>query len=116
MTTAPHDARTGTTAEADPKTVKAVLSARPMKPVLDEDGNVTGWRGHAYDRHKCVFYATMEQGEIIAPLMAGGGGQTVVLKYLTSSTLAYLASAEDPKLAALIEPIAHERVLAQTRT
>ena len=48
--------------------------------------------------------------------LAGGGGQTVVLKYLTSSTLAYLASAEDPKLAALIEPIAHERVLAQTRT
>lgn len=113
MTAAPHDARTGTTDEADPKTVTAVLSARPMKPILDEDGNVTGWRGHAYDRHKRVFYATAAQGDVIAPLIAAGGGQAVVLKYLVSSTLAYLASAEDPKLAALIEPIAHERVLAE---
>lgn len=94
------------------RTVVAELSSRPMKPILDEAGNVTGWRGHAHDRYKRVFYATAAQGEVIAPLMTAGGGQRVVLRYLVSSTLSYLASAEDPALAALLEPVAHERVIA----
>jgi len=94
------------------RTVVAELSSRPMKPVRDEAGTITGWRGHAHDRYKRVFHATAAQGEIIAPLMAAGGGQRVVLRYLASSTLAHLASAEDPALAARLEPIAHERVLA----
>jgi hypothetical protein len=98
------------------RTVVAELSSRPMKPVRDEAGTITGWRGHAYDRYKRVFYATVALGEVIAPLMAAGGGQRVVLRYLASSTLAYLASAEDPALAALIEPIAHERMIADAAT
>lgn len=115
MTATPYDAQPDAEREADPRTVVAALSGRPMKPVLDEGGNVTGWRGHAYDRHKRVFYATVAQGEIIAPLMKAGGGQAMVLRYLASSTLAYLASAEDADLALLLEPVAHERVLAEAR-
>jgi hypothetical protein len=113
MTATPHDPQIDAATVADDRTVVAALSARPMKPILDDGGNVTGWRGHAYDRHKRVFYATAAQGEVIAPLMAAGGGQRVVLKYLTSSTLAYLASAEDAGLALLLEPVAHERVLSE---
>lgn len=95
------------------RTIVAVLSSRPMKPVRDDAGTITGWRGHAHDRYKRVFHATAAQGEIIAPLMTAGGGQNVVLRYIGSSTLAHLASAEDPALAALLEPLAHERVLAE---
>lgn len=83
------------------KTIVAQLAGRPPKPVVSEDV-VMGWRCHAHDPHKRVFFATPEQGAVLIPLMEAGGGQDVVLRYGASSTLAVLAGAVEPRLNAAI--------------
>lgn len=67
---------------------EVLLSGHDPKPVLAEDGRVTGWRCHAYAPHKRVFHATYAEGKVIVPLMEKGGGQTIIVEYPSSSTLA----------------------------
>lgn len=67
---------------------EVLLSGHDPKPVLAEDGIVTGWRCHAYDTHKRVFHATHAEGTVIVPLMEKGGGQSIIVDYPSSSTLA----------------------------
>lgn len=101
-----------------PRVIHARLTARPPKAVEDAGGLVVAWRGHAVDDrgHKLVFIATAVQGEAIVPLMAGGGGQEVVLLGMGSSTMSHLASAADPVLAEAVEGGAREDVRAALET